>query len=177
MTMSAVHHTGIIVKNLDRSIYFYHDILGLEFSNEPSPWFEGEELAAAVGVPGAKLRQVCLDVGPNSILELLEYANRPEDNDEPIQQNYLGAMHVALRVDDIVATKAELESKGVEFLSEVNSVDEGVLAGWRWVYFHDPDRIPLELVQVAYYQEDERKAGIAEYLATRPSLESLTEGS
>jgi len=172
--MRAVHHTGIIVKNLDRSIYFYHDILGLEFSNEPSPWFEGEELAQAVGVPEAKLRQVSLLVGPNNTLELLEYANRPADNDDPIQQNYLGAMHVALHVDDIVAKKAELEAKGVEFLSEVNSVDEGVLAGWRWVYFHDPDRIPLELVEVAYYNEDERKVGIAEYLANRPSLESLS---
>jgi catechol 2,3-dioxygenase-like lactoylglutathione lyase family enzyme len=171
--MRAVHHTGIIVKQLDRSIYFYHDILGLQFSNEPSPWFEGPELASAVGVPGAKLRQVSLWVGENNTLELLEYANRPADNDDPIQQNYLGAMHVALLVDDIEATKAELESKGVEFLSDVNTVDEGVLAGWRWVYFHDPDRIPLELVQVAYYNEDERKVGIAEYLANRPSLESL----
>ena len=76
-------------------------------------------------------------------------------------------------VDDIVATKAELESKGVMFLSDVNVVDEGVLAGWRWVYFHDPDRIPVELVQVAYYNEEERETGIAEYLANRPSLESL----
>ena len=49
-----------------------------------------------------------------------------------------------------------------------------MLAGWRWVYFHDPDRIPLELVEVAYYNEDERKVGIAEYLANRPSLESLS---
>lgn len=174
MTMRSVHHTGIIVKNLDRSIYFYHDILGLEFSNEPSPWFEGDELASAVGVPQAKLRQVCLKAGPDSILELIEYANRPIDNDDPIQQNYLGAMHVALHVDDIVAKKAELEAMGVEFLSEVNEVNEGVLAGWRWVYFHDPDRIPLELVQVAFYNEDDRAAGIADYLANRPSLDSLT---
>ena len=89
MTMSSVHHTGIIVKDLDRSIYFYHDVLGLEFANEPSPWFEGDALASAVGVPGAKLRQVSLWVGDNAILELLEYGNRPKDNDTPIQQNYL----------------------------------------------------------------------------------------
>jgi len=173
MTMKSVHHTGIIVKDLDRSIYFYHDVLGLQFSNEPSPWFEGEDLAQAVGVPGAKLRQVSLWVGDNATLELLEYANRPADNDTPIQQNYLGAMHVAFQVDDIQAKYEELSAKGVEFLSEPNTVDEGVLAGWRWVYFHDPDNIPLELVQVAYYQEEERKRGIAEYLAHRPPLSSL----
>ena len=174
MTMSSVHHTGIIVKDLDRSIYFYHDVLGLEFANEPSPWFEGDALASAVGVPGAKLRQVSLWVGDNAILELLEYGNRPKDNDTPIQQNYLGAMHVALLVDDINAKVEELTAKGVEFLSAPNTVDEGVLSGWRWVYFHDPDKIPLELVEVAYYDEEARKAGIAESLANRPSLESLT---
>jgi hypothetical protein len=46
-------------------------------------------------------------------------------------------------------------------------VDEGVLAGWRWVYFQDPDGYPLELVEVAYSNDDERRAGIAAYLATR----------
>ena len=174
MTMTSVHHTGIIVKDLDRSIYFYHDILGLDFVNEPSPWFEGDTLADAVGVPGAKLRQVSLQVGESAILELLEYANRPADNDTPIQQNYLGAMHLAFHVEDIDAKVAELRAKGVHFLSDPNTVDEGVLAGWKWAYFHDPDEIPLELVEVRYYPEEERKHGIAEYLAHRPSLESLT---
>jgi hypothetical protein len=35
------------------------------------------------------------------------------------------------------------------------------------VYFDDPDGYPLELVQVAYYNEDERKSGIAAYLESR----------
>lgn len=171
MTFSGVHHTGIIVRNLDRSIYFYHDVLGLEFSNEPSPWFEGEELAEGVGVPGARLRQVCLLAG-NDTVELLEYSNRI-GVDAPPPQNHLGAMHIALRVEDIDAKKLELEAKGVTFLSEVMTVDEGVLAGWKWVYFLDPDGITLELVQQRYYLEEERQQGIADYLAQRPPLESL----
>jgi catechol 2,3-dioxygenase-like lactoylglutathione lyase family enzyme len=129
--MKALHHVGITVKDLDASIRFYHDVLGLPFSNEPSPWFDAPELGPAVGVPGAALRQV------------------------------------SLLVDDIEATKAELEVKGIEFFSPVNVVDEGVLAGWRWVYFADPDGYPLELVEVAYYNEEERRAGIAAYLASR----------
>ncbi|RFA18081.1 VOC family protein [Subtercola boreus] len=168
MAILGSHHVGVIVKDLDRSIRFYHDTLGLEFDSEPSPWFEGEELARGVGVPGARLRQVCLRASDGLIVELLEYANRPADNDTPIQQNYLGAMHLAFRVDDVRATKAALESAGVDFLSDVNTVDEGVLAGWRWVYLHDPDGIPLELVEVAYVNEAARATGIARYLATRP---------
>jgi catechol 2,3-dioxygenase-like lactoylglutathione lyase family enzyme len=165
--MKGLHHVGHTVRDLDASIRFYHDVLGLEFSNEPSPWFESPELGPAVGVPGAALRQVSLLLG-DTTLELLEYKSPPSDTDEPLRSNNLGASHVAFLVEDIEAKKAELEGKGVTFFSPVNVVDEGVLAGWRWVYFADPDGYPLELVEVAYYNAEERKAGIAGYLASRP---------
>ena len=164
--MKGMHHVGITVKDLDASIRFYHDVLGLEFSNEPSPWFEDPELGPAVGCPGAALRQVSLVLG-DTTLELLEYKNPPSETAAPLISNNLGASHVAFQVDDIEGKKAELEAKGITFFSPVNVVDEGVLAGWRWVYFSDPDGYPLELVQVAYYNEDERRDGIATYLASR----------
>lgn len=65
------------------------------------------------------------------------------------------------------AAKAELESRGVRFYSGVNVVDEGVLAGWRWVYFEDPDGYPLELVENAYERPGGHDAGIAKYLEVR----------
>jgi catechol 2,3-dioxygenase-like lactoylglutathione lyase family enzyme len=164
--MKGLHHVGITVKDIDASIRFYHDLLGLQFSNEPSPWFDGEELSRGVGVPGAELRQVSLLVGETTI-ELLEYKAPPSETQRPLTSNSLGASHVAFLVEDIEAAKAELEAKGVSFYSDVNVVDEGVLAGWRWVYFEDPDGYPLELVQVAYYNEQERREGVAAYLASR----------
>jgi len=164
--MKGLHHVGITVKDLDASIRFYHDVLGLQFSNEPSPWFERPELGPAVGVPGAALRQVSLLVG-DTTLELLEYKKPPSETSAPLRSNNFGASHVAFLVEDIEAKKAELETRGVTFFSPVNVVDEGVLAGWRWVYFADPDGYPLELVEVAYYNEGERREGIAAYLASR----------
>ncbi len=164
--MKGLHHVGITVKDLDASIRFYHDLLGLEFSNEPSPWFDGPDLGPAVGVPGAGLRQVSLRLG-ESTFELLEYRSPPSETTGPLRSNNLGASHVAFLVDDIHEARAELEAKGIEFYSDVNVVDDGVLAGWRWVYFQDPDGYPLELVQVAFYNEQERRAGIATYLTSR----------
>ena len=164
--MKGLHHVGITVNDLEVSIRFYHDVLGLEFSNEPSPWFEGPELGPAVGVPGAALRQVSLSAGSTTV-ELLEYKSPPSATAAPLDSNNIGASHIAFLVDDIEAKKTELEAKGVRFFSDVNVVDEGVLAGWRWVYFADPDGYPLELVEVAYYNADERQRGIAAYLAGR----------
>jgi catechol 2,3-dioxygenase-like lactoylglutathione lyase family enzyme len=164
--VKGLHHVGLTVRNLDASIRFYHDVLGLGFINEPSPWFEGEGLARAVGVPGAALRQVSLGAGDITI-ELLEYKSPASETVKPLASSSLGASHIAFLVEDIHAKKTELEDKGIVFFSDVNVVDEGVLAGWRWVYFSDPDGYPLELVQVAYTRPQERAKGIAQYLATR----------
>jgi len=173
MELKAIHHAGLVVRDLDRSIYFYHDVLGLPFANEPTPWFEGPSLSAGVGVPDARLRQVSLWVGERSTMEMIEYANRPETSTKPIPNNHLGAAHVCFLVEDIAAKKADLESKGVKFYSDINVVDEGPLAGWRWCYFSDPDGLALELVQIAYYLKEERESAAAEYLRTRPSLAEI----
>lgn len=166
--MKGIHHAGIIVSDLDRSIDFYHRVLGLPFASEPSPVVDDPLLGVGVGVPGASLRMVTFDVEGDTI-ELLEYLTPPSPIDRPLPQNALGSHHVAFRVGDIEAKVAELQAKGVEFLSPVNYVDDGVLAGWRWVYFADPDGIALELVEVAYTRPEERREGIARFLAGQPA--------
>ena len=166
IAMRAQSHVGITVRDLDASVRFYHDLLGLEICTEPSPWFDEPGLGQGVGVPGAALRQVCLRLG-DTMLELLEYRMPPSDTERPLLSHCLGASHVAFQVDDIRATKAQLESQGVTFYSDVNVVENGVLAGWRWVYFADPDGYPLELVENAYDRPGGHAEGIARYLRER----------
>jgi catechol 2,3-dioxygenase-like lactoylglutathione lyase family enzyme len=164
--VKAIHHIGITVPDLERAIDFYHGVLGLEFSSEPSPVFDDPGLGPAVGVLDANLRQVCLRCG-DSLVELLEYTQPEPPNRVPLPPNGIGAAHLAFRVDDIESAKADLEAKGVQFLSPIQYVDSGVLAGWRWVYFHDPDGNTLELVEEAYQRPEERAAGIAYYKRQR----------
>lgn len=163
--MKGLHHSGIIVSNLERSIDFYAGTLGLEMATEPSPVFDDPELGRALGVHGAALRVVTFNVG-GDILELLEYSAPPSPIDAPMPQNALGSHHVAFQVDDIQATYEQLRAKGVRFHTPPQAIDDGVLAGWRWVYFTDPDGITLELVEIAYTRpEEERRAGVEHWLA------------
>jgi catechol 2,3-dioxygenase-like lactoylglutathione lyase family enzyme len=172
--MRGLHHTGIIVSDLERSIDFYADVLRLEMLTEPSPVFDAPELGEALGVAGAALRMATFRVGDDT-LELLEYSAPPSPVDAPLPQNAIGSHHVALLVDDIQATYDKLAARGVKFLSAPNAIDEGVLQGWRWVYFTDPDGITLELVEVAYQRDEgERRAAVENYLAARADRAAQT---
>ena len=144
--MQALFHTGITVSNLDKSIEFYRDALGLELTLGPTEVFEGDALSAGLAVRDARLRLAVFKVGDGQ-LELLEYLSPPSPVDRPMPNNTLGAMHVAFHVEDMKATVKELEAKGIRFFTRPNVVTEGPLNGWTWVYFCDPDGITLELIE------------------------------
>ena len=136
MNITGIHHTGLVVSDLDRSIYFYHDVLGLPFAVRADGLVQRRGARSRRG--GAQR-----DAAPVHVLGRAEHtvwsccstATCRPTMDRPYPNNTLGAGHVCLQVDDVRAAKAELEAKGVEFYSDVNVVDEGPLAGWRWVYF------------------------------------------
>lgn len=139
MRSPGVHHTGITVSDLDRSVAFY-ERLGFEVAERIEE--EGEEVERGVGVPGAKLRVATLE-GPNSRLELIEYL-KPSNGPAPHPNNGIGAAHVCLEVEDVDAAVAELREQGIEFLTEPITHEAGI----RWVYAKDPDGITAELLQV-----------------------------
>ena len=141
LKMRAQSHVGITVRDLDASVRFYHDLLGLEICTEPSPWFDEPGLGQGVGVPGAALRQVCLRLG-DTMLELLEYRTPPSDTERPLLSHCRGATHVAFRVDDIESVTAHLVAHGVEMLN-----DEMDYISRKLRFFEGPEGITLELVE------------------------------
>jgi methylmalonyl-CoA/ethylmalonyl-CoA epimerase len=101
---ATIDHIGIAVGDLDASVAFFRDALGLE-------------LDAPEEVPSQRVRAHFLQAGEAAI-ELVE----PTADDSPIAKFVAkrgpGIHHVALRVDDIVAALAELKAKGVRLIDE-----------------------------------------------------------
>jgi catechol 2,3-dioxygenase-like lactoylglutathione lyase family enzyme len=140
---SQLHHVGIPVSNLERSLAFYKDVFGVdpEFVADGS----GDELSSALGVSDAVLSFAFLGVGP-TILELLEYEN-PRGKAYDRGNCDVGATHVAFQVSDIRAAYEELVVRGISFNSPPLQIDGGPLAGCSFVYFTDPDGVQLELFE------------------------------
>jgi len=148
MTVSRIHHAGVTVSDLGRSLRFYRDLLGMRVLEDVR--LTSGEVAALLGVDEIDLHLVNLDTGDGRILELLEYA-RPEGRQVEYTSRDAGGGHLALAVRDLDAVAAGIEAAGGSVISRrpVTAADtEGIFAHARLLYVRDPDGMILELVQL-----------------------------
>ena len=138
-----VNHTSFTVSDLDRSISFYRNLLGLELIS-----LTGRDPAFSekvTGIPGANLKIAYLQA-PGHRLELIQYLS-PSGEKLDCRTNNIGSAHLAFNVDNLPALYADLKAKGVPFKSEPLEVPAGPNKGTMAVYFTDPDGIALEFLQ------------------------------
>lgn len=138
-----LHHVGVTVSDLDRSLAWYRNIFGLAPDVEETG--SGPDLCATVQVPDVNLRYAFLNVG-NTRIELLQYVSPPG---KPFSSanNDVGAVHICLVVDDVNESYKRLSAQGVSFNAPPLRLEEGAMAGHTIVYLRDPDGIQLELMQ------------------------------
>lgn len=135
-------HTGFTVSDLDRSVAFYRDVVGMTQSaafEGHNDWFD-----RLTNNPGADLKVAHLRLGGWE-LQLIEYRAGGAPDPAPIAHNRTGSPHLCFLVDDVEAKFAEVQARGdVTITSEVTDL----VAGARSFYVSDPDRLPVEFVQV-----------------------------
>ena len=146
-----VDHLNIVVSDLERSVAFYTDLLGLEVTKRAV--LEGDWIESIVGLAGVQADCVYLQPpGGGPRIELLRY-RAPEGAalPETAMANTVGLRHVAFRVTDIEAMHARLTAAGVRFIGPPTAVPGSAVrhaeGQKRLCYFHDPDGTLLELAE------------------------------
>jgi methylmalonyl-CoA/ethylmalonyl-CoA epimerase len=99
-----VDHIGIAVKNLDETLKFYTDVLGLEMG--------GTEV-----VEEQKVKVAFLPIGDTEV-ELLESTSEDGPIAKFIERNGEGVQHIAFKVDDIEEAIAYMQEKGMRMIDE-----------------------------------------------------------
>ncbi len=144
MAITATNHTSFTVSDLERSLRFWRDVIGLELiSLEPR---DPALIEKVVGVEGADIMVAYLG-GHGHTIELIEYhapADRQHVRPRPCD---VGFAHVAYDVDDLDAVLEACAEHGVEPINPPASVDRGPNAGLRVVYSRDPDGITIEFIE------------------------------
>ncbi|WP_288694891.1 VOC family protein [uncultured Brachyspira sp.] len=144
-----VMHIGITVSNIEKSIHFYKDILGLTFKCEAM--MEGKETDLLFNMKGVKVKIAYLNGSDNIIappIELLQFINEEAKKDTS-QLNKISISEICFRVENIDEMYKHLIKNNVECLSEPQYFDfENYGFGKsKALYFRDPDGIILELME------------------------------
>jgi len=125
-----VDHIGIAVKNLDETLKFYTDVLGLEC--------QGTET-----VEEQKVRVAFLPLGDTEV-ELLESTSEDGPIARFIEKNGEGMQHIAFRVDNIEEAIAHMKEKGMRMIDETPRYGAG---GAKIAFVHpkSSNRVLVEL--------------------------------
>ena len=138
-----IHHVGITVAQLDRSLVFYRDLLGMRVVG----LCDDEDVGAIVGLPGGRARIADLDAGNGQILELLEYLSANGDG-RAHGPDWVGTCHISLQVGDLSSALSRLASAGFPPVGEpAKLAGGGVWQDCTVVYLRDPDGVFVELIE------------------------------
>jgi glyoxylase I family protein len=124
-----IHHAAIIGADYARSKHFYTEVLGLRVLAEH--YREARQSW-----------KLDLALPDGSQIELFSMPGAPPRPSYPEAQ---GLRHLAFAVQDVVQCKCTLEAQGVA----VQPVRVDEYTGRRFVFFEDPDGLPLELYEAA----------------------------
>ena len=140
----STRHTGLVVRDMEKSLIFYRDILGLSVlkqMKETGPYIE-----RVVGIPDVTLEWIKLQAPDGSLVELIQYfsGSGAQQEIEDFPSDRIGCSHIAFTVKDVDQLYRTLIKKGYYCNSAPQISPDGSV---EVMYCHDPDGIIVELVE------------------------------
>ena len=152
MKAKGVSHIAICVKDLEESLKFYRDILGLTARIHTT-----QEMARRPGAESAEMYQrprrsrtvanLWFD-SPDDAEPFLVPTSHPGDqvDGDPIKLDQIGISHISFAVDDLKTLAQDLGQKGVPLAGELSDFTDGQ-GNIRTIFVYDPDGILVQFDQ------------------------------
>jgi len=147
-----LNHVGICVKDVEKSIEFYRDTLGLTLYDDRI--LSGPEVDTVFRVKDGKLRMVLLIDESMNAIELYGWISETPKEKPPEYNTFtsIGIVEVSLLVDNIEATEKRLAENGYYFRTPLwNFGKDTDLFGDLYAkvrYVEDPDGVQVELIEL-----------------------------
>ncbi len=128
-----IHHLAVLVEDIEASLHFWRDILGMVPSQITDVPAEGAQVAF-------------LPVGESEI-ELVQPSNQDSSLGRYLQKRGPGLHHVCLLVDDLPVFLKQLSARGVQLINEQPRVgDDGRL--YAFIHPKSTQGVLVELYQL-----------------------------
>jgi catechol 2,3-dioxygenase-like lactoylglutathione lyase family enzyme len=139
--MPDLDHIGLTVRNLEASLRFYRDIVGMTV--ETNFQLENGGFAKLTRNPAAVINGAYLRAGAFK-LQILEYL-AGGGAAQTIHHNNIGSPHMSFGVPDVEAKYREVQSiADAKIISDIVEV----VPRFRSFYVEDPDGVPVEFFQM-----------------------------
>jgi catechol 2,3-dioxygenase-like lactoylglutathione lyase family enzyme len=141
----ALHHTAIVVSDLDRSLAFYETFFGGRLETILRD-IEDPNIAQLHELGDARFTLAFVRFGPTR-LELFQF-ERPDDGQYlPDRANDFGVRHICFEVPDVNSAYERMTAQGVRFTRPPYMVRDGDASGTVLAFCVDPDGTRVELLE------------------------------
>ncbi|MBU1086371.1 MAG: VOC family protein [Candidatus Omnitrophica bacterium] len=140
--IKGIRHTGIVIDDLEKSLHFYQDLLGLKIIKQMRE--KSAYIDSVLALKGVEVTTIKMTAADGQMIELLKFYSHPQ---ELIEKKIcdIGPTHIAFTVDDLDRMYKELSTKGVLF-SGLPCVSPDAYA--KVVFCQAPEGTFIELVEV-----------------------------
>ena len=137
-----IRHTGVVVMDLEPSLYFYRDLLGFQVAKQMEE--AGDYVDNISSLRNVKVTTVKLTSLSGQMIELLKYhSHAAEQREREICE--IGISHIAFTVDDLDTEYERLRGKGIQFNSPPQLSPDGYA---KVTFCRAPEGTLVELVEV-----------------------------
>ncbi|MFQ5734397.1 MAG: VOC family protein [Planctomycetaceae bacterium] len=149
--LTAFHHVGLTVADIERSIAFYCNVLGMTLVRR-RPRVTADYISQQTGYSGVEMSVASFEIAPGSrqtleVVQYLTHAGQPGDQ----STNRPGNSHLCLLVDDLQAACDAMRANGVRFKSETVTITAGPNEGGARRLLFRPGRPRARIVPAAEF--------------------------
>src|SRR3989344_15470 len=145
--ITSINHLSFTVSNLDKSVKFYRDVLGIKVL-DISP--RDEKFSEKVtGIQKARLRIAYLE-GKNCSVELVQYLS-PRGKKIDTATCNIGSAHICFNLKNFGEFMGRMKKNKVRMAGEPQMIPAGPNKGRLVVYAKDPDSNNLEFISEEFY--------------------------
>jgi catechol 2,3-dioxygenase-like lactoylglutathione lyase family enzyme len=142
MNKIKLRHAGLVITNLNKSLYFYQNLLGLKIQKRN--YESGHFIDKILKLKNIEVETIKMSANDGSLIELLYFKSHPKKNDPKRKIYTIGPSHLAFTVENLEAVYKRLEKAGVKFNSLPSISPDGLV---KVAFCKDPDGTYIELVE------------------------------
>ena len=142
MEATGISHIAVCVRDMDKSLAFYRDILGMKVTKDQVEDTSTGGLTHTYKHKRNTRRTVHIGWGKDPFLVITTHPGDQSDG-EPIKLDQVGVSHLSFSVTDVRALADELIAKGVEIAGGIEAFADAQ-GNVRTFFAFDPDGILVQ---------------------------------